>query len=123
MNLLLTLFISMLMLAQGPWKAPAAADNLKNPMPGNAEAIKAGKKLYATYCAVCHGDKGKGDGIAGAALTPKPMDFTSEVFANQSDGSVFWKLSNGRTPMASYESSLSEEQRWQLVNYLRTLRK
>ena len=49
----------------GEWKAPPEADKLKNPYKENVEATAEGKKIYTQYCAVCHGDKGKGDGMAG----------------------------------------------------------
>ncbi len=105
-----------------PWVAPASADQLKNPFANNAEATKKGKKLYNQLCNICHGDKGKGDGMAGAALTPKPANFTSDKVQSQSDGAIFWKLTEGRAPMASYRDILKEEERWQLVNYIRTLK-
>jgi mono/diheme cytochrome c family protein len=106
-----------------PWIAPSTADNTVNPLKGNADATVAGKKLYTTYCVVCHGDKGKGDGIAAAGLTPRPADHTSAKVQGQTDGAIFWKLTNGRAPMASYAKTLTETQRWQLVNYMRTLKK
>jgi mono/diheme cytochrome c family protein len=104
------------------WVAPASADAMVNPLKGSAESIAPGKKLYATYCVPCHGDKGKGDGIAAASLNPKPANHSSDKVQSQSDGAIFWKLTNGRSPMASYEKILSVQQRWQLVNYIRTLK-
>ncbi|MCF6171325.1 MAG: cytochrome c [Bacteroidales bacterium] len=105
------------------WKAPLEADQISNPFQGDDAAVKAGKKLYKQQCAVCHGDTGKGDGVAGLALTPKPASFKSERVQNESDGALYWKITNGRTPMASYKDLLTEEQRWQLVNYIRTFSK
>jgi len=107
----------------GAWKAPKEADDLKNPFADNASELVKGKKLYNQMCAVCHGAKGKGDGVAGAALNPKPTNFTLASVQAQSDGALFWKLSEGRTPMASYKNTLKEDQRWELVNYLRTFKK
>ena len=105
------------------WKAPKEADELKNPLAENGAELIKGKKLYNQMCAVCHGAKGKGDGVAGAALNPKPTNFTMANVQAQTDGALFWKLSEGRTPMASYKNTLKEDQRWQLVNYLRTFKK
>jgi len=105
----------------GEWKAPAEADQITNPLKGNADAIKEGKKLYKQQCAICHGDTGKGDGVAGMTLTPRPASFHSERVKNETDGAIFWKITNGNPPMASYKDLLTEEQRWQLVNYIRTL--
>lgn len=64
-----------------------------------------------------------GDGPAGEALNPKPTDFTLTTFQKQSDGAIFWKINTGRGTMANYENSLSEDQRWAVINYLRTLKK
>ncbi len=105
------------------WKAPVEADQLINPLKGNADAVKAGKKLYKQQCAICHGDTGKGDGVGGMSLNPKPTNFRSERVQKESDGALFWKITNGNAPMASYKEILSEEQRWQLVNYIRTFSK
>jgi mono/diheme cytochrome c family protein len=105
------------------WVAPRSADNLENPFKGNEAATKSGKKLYKQFCAICHGDKGKGDGMAGLSLMPKPANFTSEAIQVQSDGALFWKLTEGRAPMASYRETLKEDQRWELVNYMRTFKK
>lgn len=108
--------------AKGEWVAPSSADTIKNPLKGKTETIAAGKKIYSTYCVVCHGDKGKGDGIAASGLNPRPADHTSEKFQKQTDGAIFWKLTNGRPPMASYAKTLTTEQRWQVINYMRTLK-
>ena len=105
------------------WKAPKEAEQLTNPFEGDTEAIKAGKKLYKQQCAICHGDSGKGDGVAGMSLNPKPTNFTSEKVQGETDGALFWKLTNGKAPMAAYKEILTEEQRWQLINYLRTFSK
>ena len=120
------LILSVLVLGQQPrveWKAPASADAVKNPMKGVAAAVVEGKKLYTQYCVVCHGVKGKGDGPAAMALNPKPADHSSEKIQSQTDGAIFWKMTTGRTPMASYATTLTEVQRWQLVCYIRTLKK
>jgi len=79
---LIVMILSVMILStiQQEWKAPPEADKLKNPLIGQELAIKEGKKLFATYCAICHGEKGKGDGIAGAALNPKPSNLTTATF-------------------------------------------
>jgi mono/diheme cytochrome c family protein len=106
---------------QPTWQAPATANATVNPLKGNAESIIAGKKVYVQLCVVCHGDKGKGDGIAGVNLTPRPADHSLPKFQRQSDGAIYWKISTGKAPMASYEKILTPTQRWQVINYLRTL--
>ena len=103
------------------WKAPPEADKLKNPFENDAEAWKKAEAMFQTLCMICHGEKGHGDGIAGMALTPRPANLTSEDVQKQTDGAIFWKITNGNPPMASYKETLSEEQRWQLVKYIRRL--
>jgi mono/diheme cytochrome c family protein len=105
------------------WKAPSSADKLKNPSKGNASAIENGKELYGQMCGICHGDEGEGDGMGGMSLNPKPTDLTLKSFQSQSDGAIFWKITEGRSPMASYKSILTDEQRWQLVNFIKTFKK
>ena len=105
------------------WEAPKEADNIKNPLAGDDEAASKGKKLYSTMCAICHGNKGKGDGMAGMNLKPRPTNLALVSVQGQTDGAIYWKITEGRPPMASYKQVLKEEQRWQLVNYIRTLGK
>jgi mono/diheme cytochrome c family protein len=104
--------------AQGEWKAPADARAAKNTVKGVGDA----KKLVDTNCVPCHGAGGKGDGPAAAALPIKPADWTSDKVQKQSDGELFWKISNGRGAMPPWKS-LPEKDRWELVNYIRTLKK
>ncbi len=107
---------------QSKWKAPAWADTLKNPYADRVEeAIKAGAKIFQQQCAVCHGNKGRGDGPAGMALNPRPADLTSKEVQAQSDGALFWKISEGRGAMPAFKAILSEAERWQVVTYMRSL--
>lgn len=107
----------------GDWIAPKEADKIKNPVEENAEGTVVGQKLYNNMCVVCHGSKGKGDGAAGVYLKPKPTNLTTSKVQEQTDGAIYWKITQGRAPMASYKGLLNEEQRWQLVNYMRKLAK
>ncbi|WP_107685605.1 c-type cytochrome [Niastella koreensis] len=110
--------------AQTPkWMAPKEADDLKNPLVANSHILAAGKALYTANCGPCHGDKGRGDGPAAAGLNPKPADHTSAFVQNESDGSLFWKITEGRTPMPSYKKTFTDEQRWEIVTYIRSLAK
>ena len=102
------------------FKAPATADAVKNPLKGDAAATAAGQKLYKQQCAPCHGDRGKGDGAAAAALAKPPANHTSAAVQKMSDGALFWMITNGNNPMPSYKY-MTETQRWQLVNFIRTL--
>lgn len=104
--------------AQGEWKAPADAKAMKNPVKGVGNA----QKTVETNCVTCHGPKGKGDGVAAAALPPpKPADWTSAKVQSETDGELFWKISNGRGAMPPWKS-LPEKDRWEVVNHIRTLK-
>lgn len=105
------------------WSVPREAVNVKNPLASQVNSTLTGKALYATYCSPCHGNKGKGDGVASAALSIKPADHTSAIIQDETDGSLFYKISEGHPPMPQYKSALNETQRWELVNYIRTLAK
>jgi len=100
----------------GEWKAPADAKNVKTPEKDSA----LGKKSVETNCASCHGPQGKGDGPAAAALSPKPANWTGDKTKKETDGELFWKISNGRGPMPPWKH-LPEKERWQIVNYIREL--
>ena len=122
----LTLAVGLMMgsaaLAQGPWTAPAGEKAKKNPLAGGAKAIGEGKKLAQINCVTCHGQDGKGTGPAAAALNPKPADWTSKKVQDESDGELFWKISNGRGAMPPWKATLSENDRWALVHYVRSLK-
>ncbi len=103
------------------WPVPEEATKLKNPVPANEAALAAGKALFAEYCAQCHGVGGKGDGPEAPMYDVKPADFTdAHMMGEMTDGGIFWKITEGRAPMPPFKKRLTEEQRWQLVNYVRT---
>jgi mono/diheme cytochrome c family protein len=106
--------------AQSPWVAPAAEKAKKNPLPADAKTVEQGKKVADINCVSCHGSKGKGDGVAAAALNPKPADWTSKAVQGEPDGEIFWKISTGRGAMPAWKH-LPENERWALVRYIRSL--
>lgn len=106
--------------AQAAWDAPAAEKAKKNPLPADAKTVAQGKKVAEVNCASCHGAGGKGNGVAAAALNPKPADWTSAKVQAESDGEIFWKISTGRGAMPSWKH-LPENDRWALVRYVRSL--
>lgn len=105
------------------WVAPKEADNVKNPLAGNTTVLADAKARYVGYCGPCHGDKGRGDGPAASGLNPKPADHTSSAVQSETDGALFWKLSEGRNPMPAYKKIFTDQQRWELITYIRTLTK
>ena len=96
------------------WQAPREATARNNPLPATAEIIGGGRKLFLRHCSECHGDDGQG--------RKRAADLLLAVVQEQSDGALFWKISNGnpRRGMPSW-GRLPEPQRWQLVLYLRSL--
>jgi len=106
---------------QTPWVAPEADKAKKNPLPDDKKVVEQGEKVAKVNCVSCHGAKGKGDGVAAAALTPKPADWTSSHVQSETDGELFWKISNGRGPMPPWKH-LPENDRWALVRYIRSLK-
>jgi mono/diheme cytochrome c family protein len=106
------------------WRAPPSAANRPNPVAGNANATALGEKLYVANCLTCHGPTGHGDGPGAAALEKKPANLGARIReTGEKDGELFWKISEGRAPMITWKASLSETQRWELVNYIRTFAK
>lgn len=109
---------------QKPWIVPDAAKNKKNPVASNAESIAAGKALWSTHCKSCHGPKGMGDGTKASQLKTVPGDFTKAEVQAETDGSLFYKTSEGRDDMPSFKKKIpDEEERWSIVNYIRTFKK
>lgn len=104
-----------------PWTAPARAAKKANPIPPDAKSLELGRKLWERDCLSCHGAKGRGDGPQAADLDRKPADFADAAMWDQSDGAFFWKLVEGKTPMPATKTLLSDEERWHIINYMRTL--
>lgn len=103
------------------WKAPVRAAKKKNPVPADEKSIARGKEVYAQNCLSCHGATGKGDGPAAKDLPKKVRDLADPKTVSETDGALFWKITEGKAPMTGYEKLLPEEDRWHVVNYLRTL--
>jgi glucose/arabinose dehydrogenase/mono/diheme cytochrome c family protein len=126
--IVITFFVTILVQCKSPssgkddgsWKAPPEADQVFNPLLNMLEAESHGKELYTLYCQSCHGETGYGDGAAGAGQGQKPANFHDEHVKKQRPGALFWKISNGRGNMPPFEKSLTAEQRWQLVSYIRS---
>jgi putative copper export protein/mono/diheme cytochrome c family protein/peroxiredoxin len=91
----------------------------------HAISVANGKALYQdSGCVTCHGAKGYGDGPTAEELNPKPADLTAPHANAHTAGDLFWWLSHGVKPssaMPGYNESLSEEERWDLINFMRAL--
>jgi mono/diheme cytochrome c family protein len=108
--------------AQGKWAAPPDAKNVKNAVAKSDKVIADAKKIAEANCVACHGAKGVGDGVAAAALPVKPANWTTPAVQGETDGELFWKITNGRGPMPPWKH-LAEKDRWALVHYIRTFKK
>ena len=98
----------------------ARAKKLQNPVPATAANVAAGHETYQSRCENCHGLNGDGKGPKAGDLSIAPADFTNaRTMNNATDGELYWQITKGARPMPSFES-LSEEERWQLVDYIRT---
>ncbi len=85
----------------------------------NENSISQGKRIYVKMCRNCHGVGGRGDGPLAKAIK-NIGDFTSPDMLSVSDQQIFDQITDGKPPMPSYRKSISEEDRWHLVNYIRT---
>jgi mono/diheme cytochrome c family protein len=104
------------------WPVPPAAAKVKNPIAPTPDNLSAARAIYMDKCANCHGEKGAGDGPEADMYTPGPSKFNdAHMMSEMTDGEIFWKMTEGRKPMPSFKKQLSDEQRWQLVNFVRTL--
>jgi mono/diheme cytochrome c family protein len=107
-----------------PWPVPDNYKKMKNAVPSNPESIASGKALYTTHCKSCHGSKGLGDGPKAAQLKTDAGDFSTADFHSQSDGSIFYKTLQGRDDMPSFKKKIpDEDELWDIVNFIRTLKK
>jgi mono/diheme cytochrome c family protein len=107
-----------------PWVAPDAAAKKANPVKTSSESVSAGKALWNQHCSSCHGKTGLGDGSKAAQLKTHPGDFSAAAFQSQSDGSIFYKIEEGRGDMPSFKKKIPEAADvWDLVNYMRTFKK
>ncbi len=105
------------------WVVPDDAVNMENPTDTeDEEDLAIGKSLYDKHCKSCHGKEGYGDGPKAEEIESEIGDFTSEEFQAQTDGALFYKTSEGRDDMPKFDKKISDaEDRWLIVNYMRTL--
>ncbi len=105
-------------------RAPGLPSTSGNPVPKTAESVAAGKAVYAQHCAVCHGVDGHGDGPAAARLSPPPTDLYAAHVDYHSDKQLYDWIHDGinGSAMTGFKGQLSDQQIWDVVNYVRSLR-
>jgi len=105
----------------------AAAKAMKNPLKPTPDVLAKGKAIFEGKgtCFTCHGNSGKGDGVAGAALDPSPRNFTNPEFNKiRTPGEMFWVVKNGSagTGMIAYNPAMiNDEEAWEAITYARSL--
>jgi mono/diheme cytochrome c family protein len=114
--------------SKNTWELPADADKTKNPIPATEESVAKGKELYLAQdkgnCIFCHGETGAGNTENLPKLRRKPANLTNkERMTAMTDGELFWKITKGITGImpAGERKMKTEEERWHVVNYIRTL--
>lgn len=112
--IIVTLFLSTEVFAQ-EWMVPGAQKNAVNPQEYNLANVTKGKELYAKNCKSCHGDPGKNNALP---LNPPPVDITSEKIQKNTEGELFYKITNGRGAMPQFKATISDDDRWRIVNYI-----
>lgn len=102
---------------------PEKYATMENPIEATDRSIARGAELFQATCAVCHGTTGHGDGVGAAGLDPKPANLSEDHVQGNPDGALFYTISKGvpGTAMVAWESQISEEDRWNLVNFVRTI--
>ena len=115
-SLLITiiLFLTVQVFAE-EWIAPADQKGLVNPQEYNLTNVKKGKELYLKNCKSCHGDPGKNNILP---LVPPPVDITTERMQKNTEGELFYKITNGRGAMPQFKATISDDDRWRIVNYI-----
>lgn len=104
----------------GAGAGPNAGSELKNPVPSTSESIARGKAVFQAQCAACHGPEGLGNGPAAGSLNPRPANLRA-LAGGRPDGNLFFTITNGRGVMPTFKDSLTETQRWDVVNFVKSL--
>ena len=97
-----------------------AGEQLSNPLAADDPDDGRAVEMYDIYCRVCHGVAGAGDGSVGLKYNPQPMDLTLPYVQQQTDGQLYYTITHGGVIMPSYRFAMSSEDRWRIVQYLRT---
>jgi len=104
-------------------ETPEEAERLlTNPLPRNEITIARGQKIYNTYCLLCHGERGHGDGPVVNPF-PIPKSLQSDSMLKWKDGHLYHVITKGQGVMPSYAQQVSREDRWAVIHYIRALQR
>jgi mono/diheme cytochrome c family protein len=108
---------------EGPAYVPGMGAPV-NPVPADEVSLSRGAQLFGIHCSLCHGPGGQGNGPVAIYLQNKPVDLTAPAVQNLSDGAIFMVISGGvADKMPALNENLTVRERWDVVNYVRTLQK
>ncbi|MBN2668513.1 MAG: cytochrome c [Bacteroidales bacterium] len=102
------------------WEVPLTEKSVVSPIAFGPSTQQHGKDLFNTNCKSCHGTPGTESFLP---LNPPPGDPASEKFSKQTDGELFYKITNGKGGMPQFKNMLSEQDRWDVISYIRTFHK
>ena len=108
--------------ARTRWRVPQSSVLTKNPVTATRQSLASGERIFMTRCADCHGERGRGYGKVAHELPVAPAVLSDLRVQEQSDGVLWWKITFGKRPMPAFAFRLSAKERWEVINYLRTLR-
>jgi mono/diheme cytochrome c family protein len=97
------------------WEVPADQKDIKNPLEYNLANVKKGKELFYQNCKSCHGDPGKNNVLP---LVPPPVDIVSEKMQKNTEGEIYYKISTGRAGMPQFKATISDDDKWRIVNFI-----
>jgi len=100
------------------WMAPADEEKRPNPVASGMKSIERGKIIYLENCAVCHGERIDGMKAEETGLQMDSPNLKKRLLTH-TDGDFFWKIQNGRGDMPPFREDLTEEQTWDVINYIR----
>jgi mono/diheme cytochrome c family protein len=106
-----------------PLDRDTAGERLTNPLPASPEALALGKHLFETYCAVCHGSAGAGDGPVGKKFGMPLPSLADPAIAERPDGYVYGTIRDGGFVMPSHAELMTPEERWAVVHHVRSLQR
>ncbi|MEI7982184.1 MAG: cytochrome c [Bacteroidota bacterium] len=99
------------------WVVPDDQKGKVSPFRFTPVLVQKGEQLYLKNCQSCHGLPGKNNG---AKITPPPGDLSLEKVQKQPDGELFYRITNGKSPMPEFRNILTEDERWRVISFLRS---
>lgn len=108
-----------------PYRIPEEDAKKPNPIKYAASSVAEGRRLYDSQCAMCHGETGDGKGELAVSLTLTTMkDWTQpDTLKEWTDGQLFYVMDKGKRHMPGQQGRMKDDQKWHLVNFIRSLTK